>query len=57
MRMKKCKRWGKIAFEEKKKIAADFLAPFLYSEAELNEVVAEIDRSISICLSQHRKGS
>lgn len=46
MQMKKCKRWYKITFEEKKKVAADFLAPFLYNEAELNEIIAKVEQSI-----------
>lgn len=46
IRMKKCKRWSKIAFEEKKKVAADFLAPFLYDEAELDEIIAKVEQNI-----------
>ena len=46
MRMKKCGRWEKITFEEKKKVAADFLAPFLYDETELNGVIAKVEQSI-----------
>lgn len=46
MRMKKCRRWGKATFAEKKKIAADFLAPFLHSEIELKEAIAETDQSL-----------
>lgn len=44
--MKKCKRWGKADLEERKKIAADFLAPFLYSAAELEEIITGLDQSL-----------
>ena len=40
--MKKDHRWKK-ASSEKRKIAGDYLAPFIYSEIELDEVVAEAD--------------
>ncbi len=46
MRMKKCKRWNKVSFEEKKKIAGDFLAPFFYGETELNEIMAEMTETL-----------
>ena len=46
MRIKKCKRWDKASFEEMRKIAGDFLAPFLYSEMELDEVMAEMGENI-----------
>lgn len=44
IRMKKCDRWSNASSDEKKKIAGNFLAPFLYDEEELNEVVAEMDK-------------
>ncbi len=45
IRMKRCDRWSKSSCDEKKKIAGDFLAPFLYDEEELIEVVTEMDKS------------
>lgn len=45
IRIKKCVRWSRVPLDEKKKIAGDFLAPFLYTEAELSEIVTEIDQS------------
>lgn len=44
LRIKKCERWNNVSFDEKKDIAGDFLSPFLYDEAELHEVVAEINQ-------------
>jgi len=41
-RMKKCKRWSKASYDEKMKLAGDFLAPFLYDDAELDRVIAEV---------------
>ena len=43
MRMKKNKRWTGASLDEKKEIAKSYLAPFIYDEAELNEVVTEMD--------------
>ena len=36
-------RWSKSSFDEKKKIASDYLAPFLYDEIELQEFVIDVD--------------
>lgn len=41
--MKKCKRWKQADADEKSKIAGNYLAPFLYDEEELKEVIAEVD--------------
>ena len=42
--MKKCgERWNKATADEKKKIAADYLAPFLFDEKEMKEVIMEVD--------------
>ena len=41
LRMRKNRRWEKASSEEKKKIAESYLAPFIYGEQELNEVMAE----------------
>lgn len=41
--MRNCKRWNKAAPDEKRKIACDVLAPFLFSEEELKKVIAEAD--------------
>lgn len=44
--MRKCKRWNQASPSEKSKIARDFLAPFLFSEEELKNVIAEADNNI-----------
>lgn len=44
MLMRRCKHWDKSSSQEKEKIAASYLAPFLYSETELNEIIAERDK-------------
>ena len=36
-------RWKNASDEEKKQIAGDYLAPFIYDEKELIDLVAEID--------------
>lgn len=41
--MRKDKRWNKATFDEKRKIAQDFLAPFLFDEEELKNVITEVD--------------
>lgn len=41
--MKKCKRWKQADADEKCNIAGIYLAPFLYDEEELKEVIAEVD--------------
>lgn len=43
LRMRNCKRWNKAAFDEKSVIAAAYLSPFLYNEAERNAVILEAD--------------
>lgn len=43
-RSKRRDRWNQITLEEKRKIARDFLAPFLFDEEELENVIAEADR-------------
>lgn len=45
MLIRKCKRWNKSPLDEKEKIAAVYLSPFLYSKTELDEVIAELDGS------------
>lgn len=45
-RMKRCGHFDTAVFEEKKKIAANFLAPFLYSEEEIMGVLKELDGSV-----------
>lgn len=44
--MRKDRIWNKAAHDEKRKIANAFLAPFLFSEEELENVIAEVDSSI-----------
>lgn len=41
MRIRKNRQWEKLSPDEKKKIAKNYLAPFIYDEQELNEVIAE----------------
>jgi len=41
--MEKCGRWKKASPDEKRKIAGDFLAPFLFDEEELERVISEVD--------------
>ena len=45
MRMKKSSRWNRASFDEKRIITGNYLAPFLYSETELDEVVAEMGKN------------
>ena len=45
-RMKRCGHFDTAVFKEKKKIAANFLAPFLYSEEEFMGVLEELDGSV-----------
>jgi len=42
LRMKKNKRWSGVSSHEREKIAADYLAPFLYDETELKQVIEEV---------------
>lgn len=42
MRMKKNRRWEKASPVRRREIAEHYLAPFLYNEAELDEVMAEM---------------
>ena len=44
--MRRDRIWNKAAYDEKSKIASAFLAPFLFSEEELENVIAEVDSSI-----------
>ena len=44
--MKRDRIWNKASHDEKSKIASTFLAPFLFSEEELENVIAEVDGSI-----------
>lgn len=43
MRILGDERWEKASDDDKIKIAGNYLAPFIYDEVELNEIVAEID--------------
>ena len=43
MRISGDERWEKASADDKKKIAGNYLAPFIYDEVELNEIVTEID--------------
>lgn len=44
MRMSKDRRWEKASDEERKRIAGDYLAPFLWGETELYETVEAVNR-------------
>ena len=44
MRMSKDRRWEKASDEERKRIAGDYLAPFLCGETELYETVEAVNR-------------
>ena len=44
--MRRDRIWNEAAHNEKSKIASNFLAPFLFSEEELENVIAEVDGSI-----------
>lgn len=39
----KNERWKNASGDEKRKIAGDYLAPFIYDEAELSEVISEVE--------------
>lgn len=43
--IKKCERWNKATADEKREIASDYLAPFLFDDDELEVVIAEVDNS------------
>ena len=44
IRMRKNNQWKKAHYEQKKMIAKNYLAPFIYDEHELDEVIAEMDK-------------
>ena len=44
IRMRKNNQWKKVHYEQKKMIAKNYLAPFIYDEHELDEVIAEMDK-------------
>lgn len=41
MRIRKNKQWKRASLDEKKKIAKNYLAPFIYDEQELDELITE----------------
>lgn len=43
--MKTCKHWSGASFNEKQKIAQNFLSPFFYDETELKEAINEADKN------------
>lgn len=43
--MKNDKRWGSATIDEKSRIASNYLAPFIFDDEELKNIVAEIDHS------------
>ena len=44
--MRKCNRWSKATSDGKREIASHYLAPFLFSEEELKNVISEVDNSV-----------
>lgn len=44
IRLRKNKQWEKADYERKKMIAKNYLAPFIYDEQELDEVIVEMDK-------------
>lgn len=47
LQMKQCRQWQNALPETKKKLAENYLAPFLYTETELEEVINEVDQERS----------
>lgn len=45
--MKNCENWEGATANEKSKIASDYLAPFIFDDQELKEVIAELDKHFS----------
>ena len=43
--MRRDRIWNKATYDEKSEIARAFLAPFIFSEEELENVIAEVDCS------------
>ena len=41
--MKNCNRWSNAAPGEKREIAGNYLAPFIFSDEELESVISEMD--------------
>ena len=44
--MRRDRIWNKATYDEKSEIARAFLAPFIFSEEEFENVIAEVDSSI-----------
>lgn len=44
IRMSKNKQWKKAYYEEKKMIVKNYLAPFIFNEQEVDEVIIEVDK-------------
>lgn len=44
--MKKCERWSQAGLDQKRDIAGNYLAPFLFDDEELMNVIAEVDRGV-----------
>ena len=43
--MKKCKGWNNASFDEKRRIATNYLAPFIFDEEELKNVIAAVNNN------------
>lgn len=48
IRMKNNNQWKKVDYERKKTIAKNYLAPFIYNEQELDEVITEMDKKFQL---------
>ena len=44
--MKKYNSWSKATSERKREIASNYLAPFLFNEEELRNVILEVDNGV-----------
>lgn len=43
--MSKCRHWGKATSDKKREIASNYLAPFLFDDEELMNVIEEVDKN------------
>lgn len=41
--MKNYERWNNLSYDEKRKIAKNYLAPFIFDDKELDNVIMEVD--------------
>lgn len=43
--MTKCKHWSKATTDKKREIASNYLAPFIFDDGELMNIIEEVNRS------------